>query len=368
MEQKHVVHMSSVHPWDDVRIYHKEAQTVLEMGWLLTLIARFSAANNEAPPTYVRILPEFPSRLVRVLFGPILLFFMALKAKADVYHFHDPELIPLGLILRALGKNVIYDVHENVPADILTKGYLPHGFRKGLSVAAVAAEWLAGTCLTRIVCVNQEIAERFPPSKTVIIENAPILEEGRSRCTDHANGKLKLIYTGICSQERGIDIMLDAIVGLECELTIAGSFRDEEFRKRLSEHAGWRQVTYLGQIPRSAVLEEMATADAGLILFRPGLNHSGSRPNKLFEYMAAELPIIASDFGEWRKLYGDWGACFFVDPENIQQVRDAIAYLIAHRELGRERGKCGLRAVQQTYNWSLEKKKLVRCYLGIFPP
>ncbi|GAB6162897.1 hypothetical protein JCM12298_20570 [Desulfothermus naphthae] len=105
------------------------------------------------------------------------LFRLALKEKADVYHFHDPELIPIGLILSLFGKKVIYDVHEDVPKQILIKDWIKsNSVRKFVSLFFKGFENLTCIFFSQIVAATPDIAKKFPAQKTITIRNFPILE------------------------------------------------------------------------------------------------------------------------------------------------------------------------------------------------
>ncbi|TVQ80521.1 MAG: hypothetical protein EA369_02245 [Bradymonadales bacterium] len=85
-----------------------------------------AAAHDDSEIDGVKIvaIKKWPNRILRMSLSPIELLWKALKLKASIYHFHDPELIPVGIALRLLGKRVVYDVHEDYVSSISQKAYL----------------------------------------------------------------------------------------------------------------------------------------------------------------------------------------------------------------------------------------------------
>ena len=171
-----VIHLTSVHPVFDGRVFHKEAKTLIKAGYDVILIAQH---NKEEVVDGVKIipLPKPRNRFERMTKVVWKLFRLALKEKADVYHFHDPELIPVGLVLRLFSKKVIYDVHEDVPQQILTKDWIrSYIVRKITSFIFKGFENLSCIFFNGIVAATPDIAKKFPSQKTITLRNFPILE------------------------------------------------------------------------------------------------------------------------------------------------------------------------------------------------
>lgn len=136
MIRRRVVHLTSVHPALDVRIFHRECKSLARAGFEVTIIGPYSQ-DSVADNVRIKAVPAEGRRIARSTRAVWRIYREAVRMNADLYHFHDPELIPVGLLLRARGKTVIYDIHEDLPRDIISKRYLPAWSRSLIS-------WIAG--------------------------------------------------------------------------------------------------------------------------------------------------------------------------------------------------------------------------------
>jgi len=299
----------------------------------------------------------------------------ALKLDADLYQFHDPELIPIGLLLRLAGKKVIYDVHENVPKDMLLKQALPKWSRAYLSYLTDRIEVLASRWFSALVTVSPVIAKRFlsQNSHTILVCNYPDTEEW----ADSAEHSWKcrepiVIFPGGILPERGIREMVHAMACLpasvQATLEIASNEFPPDLYDELTKHPGWERVRFLGQLNRAQIKQLMSRASAGLVLYLPEEQNLCAMPHKLFEYMAAGIPVIASDFPLWRELLAGVDCAVFVDPRKPEAIADAIQYLLTHPTEAERMGRCGLEAVRTEYNWDSQARELVKLYKGFMEP
>src|SRR5438093_974126 len=119
-----ITHITTVHPIFDTRIFHKECKSLARQGVTINLIVSHDKKET-IEGVQVIPLPFFKGRVARMFIKPILALIAALKTRADLYHFHDPELLPLGVFLKLLGKKVVYDAHEDVSAQVLNKYWIP---------------------------------------------------------------------------------------------------------------------------------------------------------------------------------------------------------------------------------------------------
>jgi glycosyltransferase involved in cell wall biosynthesis len=292
---------------------------------------------------------------------------LALKQKGNIYHFHDPELIPVGIILKLSGKKVIYDVHEDLPEQILSKYYIPSWQSRPLAAFFKLVEQLASKVFNYIITATDNIQEKFNKhEKVVAIRNFPILDLFKHTNANHRDlsSHFKLIYTGGLFEIRGITQIVQALeyVNNNVELILLGEFAPKEYVNKVRRLKGFGKVRYLGKVPFEEVSEYYSSADIGIVCFLPERNHIKAMPNKLFEYMAAGLPVIASDFPLWKKIIDDAGCGICVDPTNPKEIAGAILHLFNNPQLRKQMGENGRRAVEEKYNWKRESERLLRAY------
>ena len=287
----------------------------------------------------------------------------ALGVDANIYHFHDPELIPIGLWLKYKGKKVIYDVHEDVPRQNLSRPYIPVVLRKPISGIIEALEAFSARRFDGVVTATPFINRRFLElgANAVNINNYPLASEFALAENQWENKEKAVCYVGKMIKIRGAFEMLEAIGKTKCRLLLAGYF-DIGLEDKLKQLPGWRQVEALGFVGREGVMATMARSVAGLVLLHPTINYLDALPIKMFEYMSAKIPVIASNFPLWKEIVegAECGIC--VDPLNPEEIAEAIQFIVEHSAEAEQMGKNGRKAVEERYNWSMEEKKLLRLY------
>jgi len=369
-----LAHLTVVHPPADVRIYLRECRALAAAGFRVILLAPAPAPGEArpAPPVEFRPLPRFRRRLPRMLFAALAMPFLALRARADCYHFHDPELIPAGLLLKLLGRRVIWDVHEHLAGQMLSKPYLRPWARGILSRLATVLEAVAARSFDAAVCATPAIAHRLVlrGARAHTVQNHPLVEEWfDSRPVPEAPARRDVVYVGGLNPPRGVAQMVQAMgylpAGLDCRLRLVGPFGPAELWEQCARWPGWKRVDYLGILPRSAAMAVLRRAAAGLVVFQPQANHLESQPNKLFEYMSAGLPLVASDFPLWRELIEGHGLGLNVDPTDPEAIAEAITWLLTHPEAAAAMGARGNRLVREQWNWEREAPTLLRVVAGV---
>lgn len=366
-----IIQFTTVHPRNDTRIFIKQSQTLAaQLSYKVWLVVADGKGNSYAEYGQVSVhdLGNLGNtRLARMLRGTLKAFVAVQKIKPISVHFHDPELIPLGMVLKLFGYKVIYDVHEDVPRQTLSKHYLPLFIRKPMSLAIQFTEMLGAALFDAIVAATPKIAERFPASKTITVQNFPISSE-LVNCSPipYIERSKSFFYVGGIATVRGATQMLQAIDLLDdipdARLDLAGTFSPLSLSDTVKSHPGSTSINYHGQVSRKQLVHLLGNSRAGLVLFHPIPNHIDAQPNKMFEYMSAGLPVIASDFPLWRKIIEGAGCGLLVDPMDPRAIADAMRWIIDHPVEAEEMGKRGRLAVEHTYNWDIEAKKLIQLY------
>ncbi len=359
----------------DTRILIKECQSLAEAGHSVSYIVPNAESRTELGVQIIGITSkeEKPLKRMRITTSKVLK--KAIELDADLYHFHDPELIPVGLKLKKRGKLVVYDVHEDLPQQILSKQWIPKVLRKGISFASEKMERYSSKKFDAIVTATPHINKRFKKynSMSTTIHNYPLLGElmgqDNKPVTFESETTFKVVYLGGIYLLRGIKEMIHAVekVNKKTDLTfiLGGSFAPPSLLDEVKLIPGWKYVDFRGYLNRDEVKVSLEEASAGLVLLHPEPRFIVSYPIKMFEYMSAGIPVIASNFPLWKEIVetNECGIC--VDPLNIEEVSNAMIWLKENPERAKQMGESGRRAIENSYNWEKESERLIDLYSSL---
>ena len=358
-----IVHLSSVHGDLDVRIFLKECASLaskIDNSSVNLILA--GVTEREEFGVHIHSVSKYNgSRLKRMWFTVNQVFSKAISLDADIYHLHDPELLRIALKLKRRGKIVIYDAHEDLPRQIMGKSYLP--LKSLLAAFFERYENYVVKRLDGVVTATPFIAERFKKVNdlTIDINNFPLESEIEFHKNEAVVIENRVCFIGGISSIRGISQLVDAFENSVVRLSLAGEIESEYFSE-LSLKNGWRNVDALGFINRSQAVALKQKCLAGMVTFLPYPNHINAQPNKIFEYMAAGLPVIGSNFPLWKEIIEQNNCGICVDPSDSMAIADAIHHLASNKELARKMGENGSRLVKEKYNWGHEEIKLIDFY------
>ena len=355
-----IAHITSVHKQNDNRIFYKECTTLAQEGYDVTLIVAGVESKKIDDITLIGY-PKSEGRLKRILKTSLTDMIRVCKdVDADIYHFHDPELIFTGLYLKILGKKVIYDIHENNPASILSKPYIKSKLkRKILAKVFDTVEKVAVKFFDAIVTARPDITKRFKHKNLITLRNFPILPDfSKSSGIKITKTKPSIIYVGGMHSLRGTHELIEAFKELdEYELWLLGFAIEKELQKKIESS---KNVRYFGLVEAYEVFDYINRADIGIITFLEEPNHINTLATKPFEYMACGKPMIMSDFPYWRETFGN--GSLYVDPSNPKEIANRVRELLKNRELMQKMEKLNKKLSQDEYNWEKESQRLIGLY------
>lgn len=362
---KLVAHLTSAHPRYDPRIFLKQCKGLARHGYSVKLVVADGLGPESIEGVDIFDVGIPSGRINRILRTTRCLLRAALELEADIYHLHDPELIPAGLRLKQLGKRVIFDSHEDVPLQLLSKPYLNPTLLSHISGGYSLFEKYACSRLDGVVAATPFIRDKFQRinSRTVDVCNFPLLDEFMPS-DDWGSKRNEVCYVGGVSAVRGARQLVMAMVHVKTavRLNLAGGFSEAGFRAELQKNAGWSKVNEFGFLDRDGVGDIYRRSRAGLVALHPISNYLDALPIKMFEYMSAGIPIISSDFPLWREIIIRNCCGLLVDPHKPEQIATAIDDLILNPEKARLMGRNGRKAVLEKYNWRVEERKLLAFY------
>jgi len=355
--------MTSGHFFNDPRIFHKECRTLAQQGFEVHFIAPDGPEKIESG-VHIHGIPGGSIRIKRMFVTTYRVYRKAKEIDAHIYHFHDPDLILAGLLLKKAGKKVIYDVHEDVPRQILSKQWIPKPLRKFVSRLFETLEKAVSKKFDGIIAATPFIAQRFERygCNTEVICNFPEVDELILDESIPFPQENSVIYIGGYSRVRGLFHMIEAIGMTDYRLYLAGYFLEKSDIDAVKSMSGWKKTVELGFLNRDQIRQYFARSRAGLVVLHPIVNYLEAYPVKMFEYMSAGLPIIASNFPLWREIVegNQCGIC--VNPLNSEEIKQAIEWIMEHPEEAEKMGQNGRRAVEEKYNWEKEGQKLMAFY------
>ncbi len=365
-----VCHMTSGHPAEDQRIFHKECVSLAKAGYGVYLVQQ--GGSYEKNGVHIVGFGEMPkSRLKRMAQTARRVYRAALAVDADIYHFHEPELLPYGLKLKKRGKKVIFDSHELYVQQIRAKEYLP-GWSRALIAGAYGVYERHVLRTIDGVIFPCKIEGRNPFEgrcrRAALINNVPRLDEFYDRYSEAVPKRERsIVYVGGLTHNRGVTHLVKSAAKAGCTAWLGGTFSPASYQAEMESLPEYSHVRYLGQLSRSQVAETLQSCQIGMAaLLNVGqYGKLGTLATKVYEYMSLGLPVVLSStpYNTEAVERCRFGIC--ADPEDTESIAAAITYLLDHPEEARRMGENGRKAVKEEFNWGVEEKKLLALYEDI---
>lgn len=367
--------VAPVHRYDDIRVFRKEAVTLAAAGHEVILYAR-TPDGEPLVRDGVQVHPvRYRNRLGRFARQPQL-GHRIFREHADVYHVHNPDMLPIGFALKLRGGRVVYDTHEDFRTEILLRQWVPAVLRTPAAAAVTALERLAGRWLDAVIVTQPQLLDRIP--QAVVIGNPPLVDPDCARAAAvrraarwqlaGADEPLVLGYVGGLSEDRGLLWMVDLVDALQesgpARLLLIGPQVNDDALDRARTMPGWRFVDHAGELPQEEAFEQLADADLGLILFSDVASHRHIDPNKIYEYLALALPFVATAFPGWvERFAGVHVGLFTPTDEPVAALAGRVRRFVSDRASLARASRRAVEFVTTSYSWQAHGAPLL---LGLY--
>ncbi|CAM3003080.1 glycosyltransferase family 4 protein [Halobacterium salinarum] len=361
------VHLTTAHKSTDTRIFDKEATSLADAGFDVGILAH-DAPEGERNGVQFTDLGSAPSRTDRWWSIPKVAR-IAKQLDASVYHFHDPELIPVGLYLTETTDGaVVYDVHEDYSHVVTTREWIPNTVSEPLSYVIPKVERAAAKRFDAIVAVSDWIAaplRKLGPPVTVA-HNFP-----RTETLQPATERIEreqthvLCYVGGIQELRGIYRMLDLLRvlrnrGVDVELWVLGAWSPDENHAQVAQFVQQHEledyVQFPGYLDYEKMFQYLHSADVGIALLDTN-HYKRGVPTKFFEYLYAGLPIVTTPVDAVSKFMPE-EFCQVVSQGDAETAADAV-----EAALQEDHNASEMRAlVGEKYSWEHESAKIINLY------
>ena len=361
-------HLSSVHQRYDTRVFFKECVTLQKNGYNTHLVIADGFGDETKYDVKIIDVGKPTNRFSRIFVTTIKVFLKAKKIDADIYHFHDPELAPICLLFRLLGKPVIFDVHENIGEQFKNKHWLSPVFANFFSFLFSFLNIIFTKSFSIIIAessYSQIYKNQNSKHKFEAILNFPELQFFEQFKNLNRTGN-EFFYIGVISNDRGLDTILDALNILH--------YKKYEFKMhfigRVLDEIDWtkyntikEKIVFYGRMNLDEGYVISSKCIAGLAVLKPIGNYIGSYPTKVFEYMAIGLPIITSNFALYKNIIKENNVGWCIDPYSHADLAEVMMNILDSKSIS-EISDFAVSASSK-YSWESESKKLLKIYHNI---
>lgn len=353
-----------IHSAFDTRIFVKEALTLHNNDFTVSIIVPHKS-DEEKNGIQIFAVNQYLSGFKKLFITPIDIFFKALgQSKNSIFHIHDSQLLFIGFLLKLTGRTVIYDAHEDTLLQTKYQHWIPGIIRGPYAWFYYVLEKLTGLFFDWVIVAEPVIEKYYPAKRTSLIRNFPVSDSFKLLPKDeYASRKSQIVYVGLISEARGASKMAEACEitskEIDLKLVLGGKFSPESLKNVI---AGNQNIEYIGWLTHEEMIQRLYDSRVGIIIPEPNPRYRTNYPVKLFEYMAAGLPVIASKFGEASKFVIECDGGILVDPENTTEISEAMIKILSSPEMAEKMGKRGKELIITKYNWENESNKLVELY------
>ena len=351
---------TSVHRWNDNRIFHKEAVSLAKK-FNVELHAPADFDKKNINGVNIIGLPTWEKETDRKLIRKQL--WLRLKNNdSDIFIFHDPELIWIGIKASIVLKiKVVYDIHENTIQSIIRKKWL-NPIAKLIAIIGYSFLQQISKLFFDHYFLAENSYRNFIKKNSTVIYNYPLKVDYHHQRTK----EFDLVYLGDITEDRGALIMVKMLSILKrklpkINLALIGKvppILKDDLANAIVEYRLKNNIKLFGYMNYYEAMQIVCKSKVGLCLLKPIKNYIDSYPTKLFDYLQVGVPCICSNFPLYQKLIDKYDAGISVDPLDIEGVATAIYGLLDDPDKYNNLSKNGIIALNNDYNWSTQENKL----------
>ena len=368
---KKICHVTSAHPPEDGRIFRRACVSAANAGYDTYLVEQGDTYEKNGVHIVGIGKPEKSGRIYRMTTFAKKAYETAKYIDADLYQFHDPELLPYVKKLKKMGKAVVFDSHENYVEQFRNKPYLPK------PIAVALSKWFSSYSRKAYGMIdgitypgNDEYKSVYDglSKRVVATDNFPWLSELYNRYNETVVREPNTAcYVGGLDEARGITQIIKACSAAKCKLYLAGKFSSNEYKKNLEKMDEYSCVEYLGLIGREEIVQLLQKVSIGLCtLLDVGQYYKMQNlPTKVYEYMSMSMPVIINDSPFNKSVVADLHIGYCVNPLNTDEISDKIRKLLDDKDACITFGENGRAAIKNQYCWDREQEKLISMYKNI---
>lgn len=358
----------------DPRSFHKQGRSLQKKGYAVTLMSYFEKEETVDGVKFLKFTR--PRRLLtRILLSNFNILIKAVKARADVYHFHDLDFVPFAILLKVISrKKVIYDVHEAHPEYMLLKPYIPDYLKTTVARMVHFTEQLGARFFDAIITNDNFVMHQFRHKCMDVIFNFPLLDffNFSDNGIPYSKRKYDIIFIGSLPKWHFMPMLEAAQILKERGHLVKWLLLPTHdaprswMRSKLRELSLSDYFTIADTVPFTSVPKFLYDARIGIITIPPYKKYLKNIPLKMFEYMGCGLPVIASDLPPSRQFVEGKDCAILVKHEGAAYA-EAIISLLEDTERAEQMGQNGKKLIYDKYNWNVEEKKLFRIYEELLP-
>ena len=369
--------VTSIHPDYDPRIW-KHAISLVRIGLEVHLNCpwEFQEVSKDCEGIHLHCFPRVNERVLRPILIPwhVMKLLVPIIKKVDIIHFHDIDILPW-MALVSLFKPMVYDVHENYAEEMLVREWIPKVLRLPLNWSVRIAQVLFPLIIKNIVLVVPHQDHEFISKRInkIHIRNYPsilLLNDFKDNIMFRDN---LIIFTGGHYDENGSMLLLDIAEimnerAVQAQIIATDRFTSPSYRRRFMAEIKQRKlnnIRLIPLVPSNQIMSLMNEASIGILPVLRVPKQLKGIATKFFEYMAAGLPVVASDLPFYQEVLSCEEAGLLAQPECPETFVDAIVQLIREKEYAQYSGINGQRAFSEKYTWESQIPALHAFYKDI---